>query len=229
MPRKKTAEVEPGVVRVLSDEDHEREENERAIYGLRRELLEIERNVNSNQGLIMPHEEARINEIVSAEMNLAGAIVLFYKKRAERLDSLIKQARNLIDKWAGREYTYRAMLTKKMIETETPQVTDWRGTFMVSLQKGRMGLVIDDPAAVPSHFCKAEPDRTVIKAALESGGMVPGCRLAPGESFIVIRVKNAAMLEQDLVDAIQQGEKFPELIWGKSGYIIDADEETQVE
>lgn len=63
--------------------------------------------------------------------------------------------------------------------------------FTVSVQDGRAGVVITDPAALPDQFVriKREPDKTAIGCALREGHEVAGAELQNTMPSLVVRAK----------------------------------------
>lgn len=59
----------------------------------------------------------------------------------------------------------------------------------LSVKSGSVSVEITDPAAVPTQLRKpGEPDKAAIRAQLEAGEDVPGCRIVTGEETISMRV-----------------------------------------
>lgn len=60
----------------------------------------------------------------------------------------------------------------------------------VSRLAGRMSVVIEDEASIPTQLCKVvtTPDKAAIKAQLEAGEDVPGAALVRGADTVSVRV-----------------------------------------
>jgi len=121
-------------------------------------------------------------KVASCGLYLEGlrAEAQMVEAEAERLDNRVvalnRKAHHL------RAYMLFQMRRVNLDKVKTPLIT-------VSVQQGRMGIVIDDAAAIPDEFVKIERKvmRTEIARQLESGNPIPGAHMARGESFLTIR------------------------------------------
>jgi len=71
-------------------------------------------------------------------------------------------------------------------------MTKWRhAEFSASLSPGRPGVVITDEAALPDAFfaVKKTPNKSLIKAVLEEGEIVPGAEPSNGLPTLTVRTK----------------------------------------
>lgn len=93
-------------------------------------------------------------------------------------------------RWERKEQAMRKLAFGLMKAADVQKVTLPAATLSVS--KGRMKLVIPDETAVPDEFCriKKEPDKTRIKAAMETGAFAPNwAAMEPSPETLSIRTK----------------------------------------
>jgi hypothetical protein len=119
--------------------------------------------------LIRSREEAK------AHADASKALAREYTDRARRLDE--------------KQKALASSLGVILDATGQRKVAHPFGT--VSRTNGRMSLVIEDEASIPSQLTKTTvaPDKGAIKAQLEAGETVPGARLERGADGLTVRVK----------------------------------------
>lgn len=92
--------------------------------------------------------------------------------RRERFDGRILGLRSLI---------FKIMNAAELKSMQLPEAT-------LTIKSGQPKVVIADEGLIPALFCriKKEPDKKLIKAALEAGDSVPGCMLSNAEPQLAI-------------------------------------------
>lgn len=85
---------------------------------------------------------------------------------------------------AMRALMFSAMQTADLTRLEMPEAT-------LSIRQGTPKVVITDEAAIPDEFMriKKEPDKTLIKTALNNFEDVPGASMSNAEPVLAVRVK----------------------------------------
>ena len=149
--------------------------------------LEASGDVDTDEAaaLAVLREEAPDVDVVLAKLLRAMSEAYSNHHAADdRADSLRKRAARFERQAEEYRRTVFAML-------DALGVRKWSSPeFTVSVQDGRPGVVITDPAALPDQFVrvKREPDKTAIGAAL-ANGPVPGAELRNGSPSLTIRTK----------------------------------------
>jgi len=94
-----------------------------------------------------------------------------------------------IDRLSRREDALRALAFKIMQTADLPKAELPEATL--SIRRGNPKVIITDETVVPDEYCrfKREPNKSVIKAALETGEHIPGATLSNAEPSLTIRTK----------------------------------------
>jgi hypothetical protein len=125
------------------------------------------------------HEFLRVVERKRQEASaLAGALASNIAELEERQKRFERREQ------AMRRLAFKVMEAADLKKIELAEAT-------LSMRNGSRKVVISDDTAIPDSLCRIrkEPDRTAIKAMLESGAEVPGCVLSNGEPTISIRTR----------------------------------------
>lgn len=85
---------------------------------------------------------------------------------------------------AFRALAFKIMQTADLRKAELPEAT-------LSVRQGNAKVIITDETVVPDEYCrfKREPNKSVIKTALETGEYIPGATLSNAEPTLTVRVK----------------------------------------
>lgn len=120
-----------------------------------------------------------LGKIVAIERD-ANSMALAIGERAKEL-----AARK--DRYTRRKEAMRALLLRLLKAADLNKVSLPEAT--VSVGKGRAGVEIVDETLLPDNVIKLkrEPDKTVIKAALDAGEDVPGAVLREGQPSVTVR------------------------------------------
>lgn len=115
----------------------------------------------TNVAKVVRNIEAMADQIKQAE-----------KQMAERRKALENRASRL------KSYLHSNMEIAGISKIESP----W---FVISIKKNPASVVVDDESEIPDDYMREiparfEPDKTIIKSALQEGYQVPGCHLAHG-------------------------------------------------
>ena len=77
-----------------------------------------------------------------------------------------------------------------MVSAGVTKIKKEDGLFSIRIQDGKSSVFIDNQDLLPFEFAPVvevvQPDKTLIKKALEEGREVPGAHIETGEPFIVI-------------------------------------------
>ena len=157
-----------------------------ALYKIDAEMDAIFRASAENEGELTDEQSARVDELeiewpvkvehVGMHVRNLKATAKAYKDEAARMAAKGKAAENDADYWT--EYLYASLM-----KPNNPKVV--KGKFLtVALQNSPRKLAIEDETAIPkAYLVQPDPviDKAGIKAALESGGIVPGASLFQGQ------------------------------------------------
>ena len=140
--------------------------------------IDDETRANTLEGLLGTMED----KIAACGLYLQGlrAEAQMVETEEERLSNRIIALKRKSEHM--RAYMLFQMRRVDLERVKTPIIT-------VSIQQGRMGIVIDDEAAIPDEFVKVERRvmKTEIARQLESGNPIPGAHMERGGSFLTIR------------------------------------------
>jgi hypothetical protein len=105
------------------------------------------------------------------------------------LAAYVMDIRDRKDRYERKRLAMREMIRKLMDHANLAKAEIDAAT--ISIKRGAAKVIVSDETVVPDEFCriKKEPNKTAIKASLESGAQVPGCTLSNAEPIVSIRVK----------------------------------------
>lgn len=171
----------------------------RDLRAIRNRMLEIELQIRDNGGLLEPDTEAELTALAHAEAGECGYMIVKYKRRHDKLESLVKRAKVALAFMKSREDAYRAMLRHAFEASGEKKLK--HDLFTASYMPGRGAVEIEDPSQVPDEYCEVEmvrkPSKDLIKAAWEAGIKVPGTHFSK-EPFVMVRMNEDAVLSQDI-------------------------------
>lgn len=150
----------------LSEKLHDSDLDEQTIIDtLEGESVALEVKLQ-NVGFVVINTEADIAQIDDVIARLQ-----------ERKDKKQKHAKRM------REYAINAMLTTGKSKIEHP-------LFCMSIRNNPESTVIDAPSQIPEEYMREiparyEPDRTLIKKAIQDGFTVPGAHLTRTQSLSI--------------------------------------------
>ncbi|MBL0108914.1 Phage protein [Candidatus Propionivibrio aalborgensis] len=144
----------------LNDSDFDEQTIADTLEGMSGDLVQKCTNV----GFFIRNMEAESEAMKAAEESIA-------KRRATR-DSKIKRMK---------DYLLNAMISTGKTKIESP----W---FVLSVRNNQESVVVDADSQIPEGFmrmipAKYEPDKVLIKKAIQSGIEVEGCHLARSQSL----------------------------------------------
>jgi hypothetical protein len=141
-------------------------------------------------------DEAALLRIVENEVPHMDDVVralVFSIEAAEIMEAgcvqRIQVLNNRKARYARKIETYRGLLFAVL---DAAGQSGWKAPeFTVSVTPGRPGVVITDEAALPDAFfaVKKTPNKSLIKAVLEEGEVVPGAELSNGLPTLTVRTK----------------------------------------
>lgn len=121
---------------------------------------------------------SRIIRIIGGTQSLANGTADYIGELHERKARLERREASL------RSLIFKVMNTADLKKVELPEAT-------LSIRAGQPKVVIVNENEIPSEFfhIKREPDKTLIKAALQANENVLGAALSNSEPVLTIRVK----------------------------------------
>jgi phage repressor protein C with HTH and peptisase S24 domain len=103
---------------------------------------------------------------------------------ADDIDQAAKEMKDRAARVRKRAEQIRGYLLSNMQACEISRIES--PFFTIAIKKNPAAVVVFDEKQIPAAFMRQkpppapEPDKTAIKAALQAGGDVPGCRLEQG-------------------------------------------------
>lgn len=106
---------------------------------------------------------------------------------AEALSARIGKLRQRQTRLTHRAQFYRSLMQRLLERTGTKSVT--LPEAKISVVNSPAKVLVTDESAIPDAFCKItkEPNKVAIKAAIQSGTIIPGATLSNGGTTIQVR------------------------------------------
>ncbi len=140
----------------------------------------------------MPDEVIRdtlesIDGTLADKADAIAGLLLDWKRREEAIGEEIKRLQARKSVVANDQKRLKTYLQWQLGRLNEPKIeTD---LHTVSLRKGQMSVVIDDPEGLPDDclvYSEPKPNKKAIKEALEDGRDIPA-RLERGASYVVVK------------------------------------------
>jgi hypothetical protein len=126
-------------------------------------------------------EQARA--VVATKATAVAAYLVESEKQAEMVEQYAKELMDRVRTQRKRSDWLRQYLGTHMAACSITKITDERGLFTATLYQARdKSVEVFDAAQLPADYlreipAKFEPDKTLIKKAIEDGFDVPGARV----------------------------------------------------
>jgi hypothetical protein len=160
--------------------------------------LDIKQVQDSITALLLEHPALQEDDVLRADMveaetgahDFIAAMLEKMEHAKATMDALETRINALTrrrDRFEGQVIGLRSLIFKVMQTADLKSMKLAEATL--TIKQGRQHVVIFDPSQIPALFCriKKEPDKTLIKTALEAGEAVPGATLSNAAPNLEIR------------------------------------------
>ena len=143
---------------------------------------------SADQAAVIADALGQIGGDITEKLDSCAALITEWKHRA---DAMATEAKRLSDARAAlvrRGDRLKACMMQLMESTDTKKAQGKR--FTIGQRKGSMSVLIDTAAELPDEYMRHPdpvPDKTAIKAALDSGETVYGATLHRGPTTVTIK------------------------------------------
>lgn len=164
--------------------------NSITLHAATEQVREVLEQIDPESGE-MPEGFGQARAIVAAKSVAVAAFVLETEKQAAYLKVYAKELTDRAKTAERRAEWLRTYLREHMASAGIAKVKDERGLFEATLAIGRdKSVEVFDAEQLPADYlreipAKYEPDKTLIRAAIDKGFDVPGARLVSKDRLTI--------------------------------------------
>lgn len=139
----------------------------------------------------LPAEYEQARSIVAEKAVAVTAYIVESERSASAADEYVKELAARIKAQRKRVDWLKSYLSQHMAAAGVLKITDGRGIFTATLSVGRdKSIDVFDQAQLPQDYlreipAKYEPDKTLIRKAIDDGFDVPGARLVARDRLTI--------------------------------------------
>lgn len=139
----------------------------------------------------LPAEYEQARAVVATKATAVAAYILETDRQADYLKAYAKEVLERAKTAERRAEWLKTYLREHMAAAGITKISDERGLFSATLSPGRDKSVdVFDAAQLPADYlreipAKYEPDKTLIRKAIDAGYEVPGARLVANDRLTI--------------------------------------------
>lgn len=139
----------------------------------------------------LPAEYEQARAVVATKATAVAAYIIEAERGAESVETYAKELLARVKAQRRRVDWLRTYLREHMAAIGVTKISDERGIFSATLSPGRdKSIDVFDAAQLPADYmreipAKYEPDKALIRKAIDEGYEVPGARLVANDRLTI--------------------------------------------